>query len=648
MGAQVEATGMHRKCWVVVGVVVAAVSAFAVPVSAAPAGDPDPPIDWTVTLANQPARTQRVGQPFDVFFLPVASDNAVIARATATYVVPDAFRIMSASGATSAGGGSGPFCDVTGQTIECPILTASILYPRSIMVRLLPLVTGQDISSTISIEGEGSAEPNPDPGANEVSFLTDVTASLVDVSASIFSSPGGDVAVGEAITYFGAIQNFTTPVPLELSASLEVPPDFDITSADWIRNGRDQYVNPYTESGSCPVSGSEVTCDVSWLSPVASNDDFYGYAYGYSGQLSTDYIYIVVTGTHTQPGTNVASSFAVASTAPDQFEVNPDPHPNSASTTIDVTATDLASPVSGTVTDPTGAPLDGATVLAYAPTDGFTPSASTTTASDGTYTFSPVAPGTYALVYLPPSGSPLTAQWAGGSSTRSGATPLTVNGGGAAINDVDERFTAAASIAGTVRGPDGLPRSGVTVRAFGTGIRWVPAATTVSGSDGSYQFPALKAGSYDVVFSPMPSSNLQVQWYRNQPTRATADPLTVTPGADVTAVDADLVGGGAISGTATGPGSAPLAGTRVMAYAPGDVWLGSYETVTATDGSYSLPSMDAGPYRIRFVPPASSGLPARWFDDSPTSSTATVVQVTAGTTQADVDVSWESVGVSPS
>lgn len=524
-----------------VGLAMAALVALAAPASAAPAEVPQ--ADWAVSLDATPGRNQRVGQPFSVSFLPlVHGADQIPAAATVTYVVPGAFRILTASGEVGGGGG-GPACDVTGQTITCPIETYSAPYGQSVKVRLLPLASGQNISSTITVVGDGSGEPDPDPHANAVSFLTDVTPSLVDVSANVYSFEP-EVAVGEPVTYYADISSHAAASPLSVAASLELPTGFAVSSASWALVVTDQYGQEDLEweTGACAAATPLVTCDVGWW--TSTQTDF---SQGYTGQITTERIAITVVGTHTAPGPDLVTTVSVAATSPYQAEVNPDPHPNTDSTSVDVVSSDSPSSVSGTVTGPMGSPVDGATVLAYAPTDGFLPSGMTTTGADGTYTFAALTPGSYALAYVSPEGAGFPIQWAGNSSTRSEATLVTIDGSGQPVAGIDEQFSAAASVAGTVRGPSGDPVAGVTVRAFNPGVNWVPAASAVTGPDGTYSFPQLASGPYEILFQPLASTNLLAQWYWGQPTRATVDTVVVIAGAAVVGIDADLAanGGGA-------------------------------------------------------------------------------------------------------
>lgn len=78
--------------------------------------------------------------------------------------------------------------------------------------------------------------------------------------------------------------------------------------------------------------------------------------------------------------------------------------------------------IAGTVTSIAGGPAAGVSVQAFATTDSWVPTASTTTAADGTFTIAGLGAGSYQLRYVPGPGSGLTARWLG-SSTDRGSSP---------------------------------------------------------------------------------------------------------------------------------------------------------------------------------------------------------------------------------
>jgi len=100
---------------------------------------------------------------------------------------------------------------------------------------------------------------------------------------------------------------------------------------------------------------------------------------------------------------------------------------------------------------------------------------------------------------------------------------------------------------------------------------------------------------------------------------------------------AQAVGTGSITGTVTGPGGAPLAGVQVHAIRSDYTWSDVYG-LTAADGSYTVPGLAAGSYKVEFDPPSGVNLAPEYWRDAVTWSAATPVSVSAGATVAGIDV----------
>ncbi|HZQ51577.1 MAG TPA: carboxypeptidase regulatory-like domain-containing protein [Bryobacteraceae bacterium] len=127
--------------------------------------------------------------------------------------------------------------------------------------------------------------------------------------------------------------------------------------------------------------------------------------------------------------------------------------------------------ISGTVKDSSGTPIPGVTI-SYS--DG-----STTTDSNGNYSFSNVLPGTYTV----------TAS-ANGFQTSSAQNVSVAAGGAATVNFT---FTAAGSIAGTVVNSSGTAIPGATVSYSGS--------STTTLADGTYTLSNVPVGTYGVTAS---------------------------------------------------------------------------------------------------------------------------------------------------
>ncbi len=121
------------------------------------------------------------------------------------------------------------------------------------------------------------------------------------------------------------------------------------------------------------------------------------------------------------------------------------------------------------------------------------------------------------------------------------------------------------------------------------------------------------------------------------PSAAWRPPVTVPGGQTIAGVDAELEQAAAISGSVTDTNGNPVPGVQVSAFGPGDTWIGSHTTSTASDGTYQIGIIRPAAYRVRFSPPTGSGLVPEWFDDAPDRAQATDVTVSPGQTAAGVD-----------
>lgn len=291
------------------------------------------------------------------------------------------------------------------------------------------------------------------------------------------------------------------------------------------------------------------------------------------------------------------------------------------------------STLTGTVTGPDGQPVAGAFVLAYAPGDGLLPSDVASTRTDGTYVLPALEPGSYRLAFVPPAGSGLAIQWSGGASGRAQATDVAVPTGAA----VDAQLTTQPQVSGTVSDPQGAPLPGVQVLAFSAGATWVPTASATTGPDGAYAL-TLAPGTYHLALVPPAGSGLPVQWLGGVASRAGTTPVDAVPGAS-TAADHQVLTA-SVAGVVSGP-SGVLPGTRVLFYADHDRYAPSFELVADGAGAVELDAATPGSYRVLFVPPAASGLPAQWSGGAATRKLAPVVELVAGET---TDVSTTLAG----
>jgi hypothetical protein len=187
------------------------------------------------------------------------------------------------------------------------------------------------------------------------------------------------------------------------------------------------------------------------------------------------------------------------------------------------------SAIVGTVTDASGAPVVGAQWFIFSGTCdlcafGFT-------AADGSYGGAGLdsTMGPYYVDVFPPTPALASGQ----------VGPITLTPGQTTTANVV--LQQQAFITGKVTGPSGKPLSGITVEATGPGAA---GGATTTAADGTYSF-----GLNPVVSNPGPTTvefnvnaidKLARQWWNNQPSAATATPISYLPGQTVTGINAQL------------------------------------------------------------------------------------------------------------
>jgi hypothetical protein len=234
-----------------------------------------------------------------------------------------------------------------------------------------------------------------------------------------------------------------------------------------------------------------------------------------------------------------------------------------------------------------------------------TPVASTSTATDGSYSFTNLGPATsYTLQEVVPSGYTETAGNAGytTSPTPSGAVVSDQNFDNQ-IQNSSISGTVVTDITGDGLSGDDTPLSGVTVDLFFNGGS-TPFATDVSAANGSYSFPNLGPGAY-LVDAKTPAGDTE--------TVGNGGYHIVTTG-NLTATDNfAFFRNVSISGTKyndlTGNGFSHddklLGGVTIDLFANGSL-TPTATTVTASNGTYKFANVGPGSYFVQEALPAGS------------------------------------------
>jgi len=248
-----------------------------------------------------------------------------------------------------------------------------------------------------------------------------------------------------------------------------------------------------------------------------------------------------------------------------------------------------------------------------------------TTSKSGTYTIPGMATGTYTVSFYPCRNQNLV-------SVLSHAT-LTAPHPSAGV---DAKMVRGGSVAGVVTAASsGQPIAGSCVEVISSDPNNL-GGVAFTAPGGSYRATGLAAGTYQVYFGdpgcPPSTPGLAPQWYKNQASQTTANPVAVTVGHTTPGINAALRSDGQITGTVSGPGNVPLAGICVTAVpdSANPTASPSVVAVSRTGGRYRLIGLLPGRYTVEFSPGCgASGYQDQWWQDANSAATAAPVNVAA-------------------
>ncbi len=255
---------------------------------------------------------------------------------------------------------------------------------------------------------------------------------------------------------------------------------------------------------------------------------------------------------------------------------------------------------------------------------------------DGEWTSPELPSGSYHVIFWPGQMNYVAQYWEDTTSYAS-AKLVTVTTG--TVPGIDAELVEGATISGTVTAAaTGRPVAEVEVCASIQGE--APERCGLTDFNGHYTIHGLFAGSWEVAFYPYESGQDLV--YQRDPT-----PVPVATKANVQNVNAALVAGGQIAGTARlAATGAPLAGVRVcLVYGPFVYTYGCLKTPAS--GAYRFTGLEEGPYKVVFSPETSELLgpeagpseaarlaeapdayPTQWWNGKPSFATADSITVT--------------------
>ena len=215
----------------------------------------------------------------------------------------------------------------------------------------------------------------------------------------------------------------------------------------------------------------------------------------------------------------------------------------------------------------------------------------------------------------------------------------------------------------------GAPLSDIWVEVYDTS--WHQVGSDFTHSSGNYSVSGLPTGYYRVRFSddgsfptatptpatttrtptptptltptptptPRPAGTYAFEWYDDEGTFESADPVSVTSGSDASGINAALPPGRSISGAVTEEGTGtPLSDICVSVYDTSRWEVGSDKT--SSSGFYEVNGLRAGSYKLQFSDCGSELFHiSEWYEDEGDFESADPVAVTAGSDRSGIDAS---------
>ena len=197
---------------------------------------------------------------------------------------------------------------------------------------------------------------------------------------------------------------------------------------------------------------------------------------------------------------------------------------------------------------------------------------------------------------------------------------------GQRVGGIDASLSKGGEVEGHVTGARGGSLADIEVCAWGVISDATACART--NSSGTYLITGLPTGSFKVGFRPEPESGLNyiTQFYDEETSYASADPIDVKAEQKKEDVDAALAVGAEIEGTVTsGETGGPSSFTPVCAIGESEEEEVFSCVETSSSGTYVIPGLPTGSYTVAFF---SEG-PAELYHQAFSESESTPVKVTA-------------------
>jgi hypothetical protein len=222
------------------------------------------------------------------------------------------------------------------------------------------------------------------------------------------------------------------------------------------------------------------------------------------------------------------------------------------------------------------------------------------TSSNGSYTISGLAPGSYYVMFATGCGSGSqnwASQWWKDAPNESMATPVPVKAG-KTTSGIDAAVQVGGILTGVAKSAAGAKLSGVCIE--GSAVNGSTTFSGISTSSGAYTVEGIAAGKYTVEFSAecgSASTDWIPQYWKYQSQNSFATPVPVAAGTTTSGIDAALEPGGIVTGKVTDSAHAGISGMCVEVYGPSGYGFAS----TALSGAYAVTGLPSGSYTVHFT-----------------------------------------------
>ncbi len=277
--------------------------------------------------------------------------------------------------------------------------------------------------------------------------------------------------------------------------------------------------------------------------------------------------------------------------------------------------------VGGRVTAPGGA---GVKAHVYAYTQAGKWAGHAVGDDSGYFTIYGLKPGAITLEIFPTTGTEATSPWSmefwNDKATFATADFFSI-GAGQAITDRNVQVAAAGTISGNVKNSSSANLADVYVQAYSSTSGWEYSDYT--DASGNYVLDGLPPANYTLRFSSYGGA-YATEWWNDQATKNTANPITVASGATVSGRNVVLASStpGTVSGNVKNAASANIQYSLV--YIHGDTYNDS--VMTDSSGNFTFPTVPAGSYTLEYT---ALGYVDSWWNNK-TQTTADYFTVGSG------------------